>query len=212
MSIISSTPVLAGAFYLAAGMVCSWKIIRKQGVDPPLSTWLIFIAATIIGFATYLKNGGINRPLTEGALPLSDVVMCAIVALTLVFFGSRGLAFKPFERVYVVGLVLILVYWYFTSDPWWSNILVQGLIMVGFIPTIQNMFREGRNTESFLFWLLVLVGSAIACYPAYRAWVEHGSSLVLIYSARATIACSSLLALMTFFTLRGRWRLAGDWS
>src|SRR5687768_10746131 len=96
----SFAAVVAALCYIGGAVIYAKKIIRRDGVDPLLSTWLIFLCATVLALVTYLKDRGTTQNLLEGIVPICDVMACAFIAGTIMVYGSRKLHLKPFEHKY----------------------------------------------------------------------------------------------------------------
>jgi hypothetical protein len=136
----------------------------------------------------------------SGILNTMDVIMVAIVLVATLVWGKRDMRFKSFEKWYLIGIVVIIIYGLFSGDAWGSNIFTQVLISIGYIPTAQNLLTEKRNTESFTTWSLGIVAGIIALYPA----ITDGNSLAVLYAIRTIILVSSIITIMAFYELRSK--------
>ncbi len=184
------------ALIVSADLVNSSKIFRRQ-VEPTLSSWVIFLAGTGMSFASYLVSS--HRELAAGALNGADVVGDVIVILTILFFGATKWKLRPFEKYYFAGVLAIGGFWLFTSDAFHSNLLIQLVLTLGYIPTVHTIIKSKRNTESFAVWGLLWLASIVSLYPAFNAWETNGNILGLIYSLRSAILLSLFLALMFMY-------------
>lgn len=178
----------------------SWYIrqIFYRKISPALSTWIIFVLGTGLSLATYAIAE--NQDWKSGILNTMDVVMCFIVMSVLMIYGENGLKFKPFEKWYLLGIVLIIIYGFITGDAWSSNLFTQVLISIGYIPTVQNLIIEKKNTESFLAWSGALVTGLLALYPS----LVDGNSLAVVYASRTIILVSGMLLLMSYYHFRSK--------
>ena len=189
--------VLPSVILLIAAVINSYKIIKQQ-VQPALSTWLIILAAALMSFVTYLSAE--QNAFLSGLLNFGDVLSTALVSVVIIFFSQINIKLKSFEKYYLLGLILVAAFWFLTSDPFVSNLLIQLLLSIGYAPTIHHLIKSKRNTESFLVWGLILAASLISLYPAIIALTEHGIILSLIYSVRAIILLSITIILMKYYS------------
>ncbi len=198
--------LLLAAFFtlcliLAAALINARKIIERK-VTPALSTWVIILAASSMSFASYLASR--SHSITAGILNASDVLSTAIISCTIIFFGLTRWKLKPFEKYYFIGLVLIGIFWFFTKNPFDSNLLIQLLISIGYIPTAHNIILSGRNTESFTVWGLIFAASVVSLYPSVNAWLQNANVLALVYSLRSVAMIGLMLVLMSIYNMSPR--------
>lgn len=188
--------ILTLALVVAASLINTYKIVTKK-VSPTLSTWVIILAASLMSFASYLVNS--HRDLVAGALNAADVLSTAIISFTILFFSAGKWQIKPFEKYYFFGLLLIGLFWLLTSDAFHSNLLVQILITIGYLPTAHTIIKYRRNSESFLVWGLILLASVVSLYPAVLAWHQDNNLLSLVYTLRSIVMLGFMLILMSVY-------------
>jgi len=170
----------------------SFQIWRRR-IDPTLSTWIIFLAGTGLSLVTY--GLAENHDYQSGILNTLDVVSVAIILSAILKWGKPELRFRQHEKWYLVGAALIVGYGIMTGDVWSSNLYTQVLICCGYIPLIQTLVTEKRNTESFFGWICGLSAGIIGLYPA----VVSGNALAVIYAVRTIIAVSVVLFFMVYY-------------
>lgn len=178
---------------LAAGLTNSVRIYRKE-VDPTLSTWVILLVGALLSFATYLSTGKGN--LVAGALNGADILSETIVVLSIILFGVRQWRMRSFEKFYFGGLVVVAVFWFLTANAFISNLLVQVILALGYVPTIHTLLKGKANVESFAAWGLVLAASFVSLYPSVTEVRENGDILPLVYAVRSIVLLSTVLVLM----------------
>ncbi|MFA6594299.1 MAG: hypothetical protein WCT16_03515 [Candidatus Buchananbacteria bacterium] len=176
----------------------TWYIVQihRRKISPALSTWIIFVLGTGLSLATYAIAE--HHDFQSGVLNTMDTGVCIIILLTLVIGGERGLKFKPFEKWYLVGIGLVIVYGVLTGDAWSSNIFTQVLISIGYIPTVHNLIKEKRNTESFVTWTGGLLTGMLALYPS----IVGGNILAAVYSIRTITLVSIMLLVMSYYQIK----------
>jgi hypothetical protein len=180
----------------AAALINSYKIYTRQ-VDSTLSTWMIILVASLMSLTTYLSSG--NGDWVSGALNSADVISTSIITLTIILFGSRKWKLRSFEKFYFIGLVVVGLFWFLTSDAFTSNLLIQVIIALGYIPTVHTLIKGRVNTESFTVWGLIFAASIVSLYPSLIAFTSSGELLSLVYTLRSIVLLSLVLVLMWLF-------------
>ena len=165
----------------------------KRKISPMLSTWLTFLIGTGLSLITYAIAQ--KHDFRSGILNVMDFLMVALVVVAILLWGKRGMRFKPFEKWYLGGIVGIVIYGIFSDDAFGSNIFTQVLISLGYIPTIQNLIVEKRNTESFIGWGCGFIAGLIALYPA----LIDGNALALLYAIRTIVLVGVVLSVMAYY-------------
>lgn len=170
-----------------------WQIRRRQ-IEPATSTWIIFLAGTALSFITYMLAE--DRDFETGILNTMDVLeVSSILVAVLIWANPGGVRFSRFEKWYLAGIGLIIVYGLVFGDAWGSNLFVQGLITAGYIPSVFKVITSRRNTESFLAWTFSLFAGLFALIPAFF----DGNTLAIVYSVRTVVLVGSFLSLMAYF-------------
>lgn len=164
--------------------------IRSGKVKPALSTWLTFLAGTGLSLLTYSVAS--EWDFKSGILNVSDVLVVALVILATLRWSSLHMMFRPFEKWYLLGAGVIVLFWVSSGDSFTSNLMVQMLIFIGYFPTIHKLVAEKENTESYSSWGLALLAVTIACYPA----MVGGNTLATVYALRSVVMVSVVLSLM----------------
>jgi hypothetical protein len=96
--------------------------------------------------------------------------------------------FQTFEKYYLTGAGVIVLFWIVSRNAFITNLLMQFLITIGCSSTIQSLLYANENHESFIFWGLVLVAASLSLYPA----AVDGNLLAVIYSIRSSMSKSAL--------------------
>lgn len=185
---------LVGLLTMAAALRFTYQIWRRE-ITPMLSSWLVFFLSSGLSLATYAVAK--EYDFVSGVLNTADVVGIALVVCAILVWGNRRMRFTPFEKKYLWGIGIILVYGFSSGDAWSSNIFMQILMTTGYIPTIQNITYQKRNTESFTGWGCDALASLVALYPAFT----DGNELAALYTLRAFVCIAILLTLMIYYQL-----------
>lgn len=164
----------------------SYLTIKKR-IEPSLAMWLFFTIAVVGSLFSYLLEGGYS-PL-DNILNTSDIILCSVLSLVIFLFGGNEARFNRFERICLAIVLLILTYWYFSKAHFATNLSLQLIQFIAYVPVYNRMWKAGRNTESFMTWILLLLVSGLSLFTAK-------GTLALIYSSRATFCVGALLLLM----------------
>lgn len=170
-----------------------WQIVHKT-VEPATSSWVIFLMGTALSFTTYMLAE--NRDVATGILNTMDVMEVGSILVAVLIFGNNsGVRFSRFEKWYLAGIALIVVYGLIFGDAWGSNLFVQVLIALAYVPTVHKVISLKRNTESFMAWSFSFFAGVFALVPA----LVDGNTLAVVYAARTVIMVGSFLVLMAYF-------------
>ena len=170
--------------------------IYKRKINPTPSTWLIFLLGTGLSLTTYTIAE--KSDFRSGILNTTDVAVVLIILLSIIIWGNKATFFKRFEKWYLSGIVIIIIYGFTFGDAWGSNVFTQVLISIGYIPTIHNLISVKRNVESITTWGCNTLAGFIALYPA----MIDGNSLAALYSIRTIILTLGIIGIMFYYKLR----------
>lgn len=193
MEILSVALVCAATGTFAVSYIVR---IRRHQVSPTPSTWIILLVGIGLSFVSYVLAENWN--IRAGVLNTIDVVVASAICCAVLFCGKREIRFRPFEKWYLIVAGGIVVYGLLSGGAWKSNIYTQALLSVAYFPTMQNIIRQRRNTESVFCWGCGLVASTTALYPAASA----GNTLTMLYAFRASVLVSITLGLMLYYHRR----------
>ena len=174
---------------IAASLPYVYQISRRQ-VLPTLSTWIILVVATSLNVASYLVATRVD--VISGVLGLTDALVCWFILIVTVISAGLKMQFQTFEKYYLTGAGVIVLFWIVSRSAFITNLLMQLLITIGCTSTIQSLLYANENHESFIFWGLVLVAASLSLYPA----TVDGNLLAVIYSIRSIIVLCVILSLM----------------
>ncbi len=170
-----------------------WYIyeIFTSKVRPSLSTWIIYFIGTSLSLITYLSAS--NWDFASNFVNVMDPLVSASIIIAVILFSKAKVKFNSFEKWYLTGGALIIIFWGFSSSSFVSNLLTQLLIFVSYFPTIQKIITEKTKTESRFAWSMMLLAGVIAIFPA----VASENLLSIIYAER-TILMPSIIIFLLF--------------
>lgn len=187
---------LVASAVLIFGNLTYIKGIMKGTVTPTKSTWIIFTIVTGLNVVSFLTN---SFDVVSGAYGITDFFLSLmIMVIALIYARKSKVSFKSFEKYYLAGAAVCVLFWVISENPFQTNLLVQTLIIVGYIPTIHSMLSTKSSSESVTSWTIWATGSFMSLYPA----IAHSNVLAVVYSLRGTTMCLIILALTYRFQRR----------
>ena len=169
--------LLSGIIALVAYGFYFKQILKSQSTPNPAS-WFIWVLTGIINAFTYFSvtNGNISQTL---------IVIAVLFSTTCIFLYSlvKG-KFTKISRVEIIVLILAIaigIFWRTTSDARISNLLLQGIYLISYIPTVMGVLR-GSAKENPTSWSIILgayVFSTLSViYGPHADWVAFANPLV----------------------------------
>jgi hypothetical protein len=175
----------------------SW-LTYKQKIKPALAMWLFFTIAVAISLVTYLKSGKFS--LLDNILNTADLVQVSVISIVIWFFGDHTSRFTRFDKVCLVAVLIILLFWLVTKDHIATHTLTQTIMVIAYFPVISRLWKTRENTESFIPWIGMLLAPVLSL-------LSSKGTLATIYSVRAIVCIAVLLMLMLRVEYLGRKQL-----
>jgi hypothetical protein len=149
--------------------------------------WVFFSIAVGGSLVTYLSSG--DYSLLDNILNTSDFVLVVIVSVFVFIFGDRSTRFNRFDIGCLVAVVGIMAFWLISQHHVVSHVSIQVIMVIAYFPVISRIWKSNENTESFAAWIGLFLTPCISL-------LSSKGVLATIYSLRAIISTSILLALM----------------
>lgn len=177
------------------------RLIYTKKAKPALSSWLIWAFATGLSLATYVIAE--KKDFETNIFNAADFVSILFVVAAIFLWGSREMLQKTFwwQKYYLLGAGIIVLYGIASGDAWTSNWFTQFLIVCGYFPTLHNMFKEKRNTEPLAAWGILFLAALFSLIPAYNTYIE-GNILPVAYTIRALIMIGIILLVAGYYEWR----------
>ena len=173
-----------------------WLIWKKR-IKPALAMWVFFSIAVGGSLVTYLSSG--DYSLLDNILNTSDLVLVVIVSVFVFIFGDRSTRFNSFDIGCLVAVLGIMAFWLISQHHVVSHVSIQVILVIAYFPVINRIWKSNENTESFAAWIGLFLTPCISL-------LSSKGVLATIYSLRAIISTSILLALMVRAELKQRAR------
>jgi hypothetical protein len=168
-----------------ASYVPYWTGTVKGTVKPSAATWMVWAILTVIAFAGQLSGGGGIGTLTIGTSALASFV---VVALALRDKKSRK--FTRLDWSCLAAALLAICMWPIAHSALLSEVLVTGVTLVGFVPTLTKSYA--RPTEENVS--LYLIG--IIKFGLSALTLGTFSAVTLLYPIAIVVAYVVLISLL----------------
>ena len=163
------------------------RSILKGEIKPHVFSWVIWGSTTFIVFLAQLKDGG-----GVGAWPIGVSGLITIYVAFLAYVKKADITITKTDWFFFLSAMMSLPLWYFTADPLWAVIILTGVDVFGFGPTVRKAYSHPFD-EDRLFFSLFMVRNLIVVIA-----LEHYSLTTVLFPAVIAAACLVLLVLITF--------------
>lgn len=169
----------------------------RRNIQPTLQTWGTFMMATFFSLVTYASSIPLDKMTDElsGSLNVIDFLVSGIIFIAISFWGEEKEETDRFQMFYAEIICWVFMYSVLTGNLFRSNIFTQILMSMGYIPTVMNMIRKQKNTESYASWFCVLIAGGCALYPS----LQERDLLASIYASRSVAFTLLILGTMRYY-------------
>ena len=145
--------VVVASIFAVIGNVSYLKDTLAGKIKPHPYTWFIW---SIVSMTTFL--GGLAKGAGIGAIPtgIAEGFTIIIFLLSLKYlFQDRAKHIRPIDNYFLVIALLGLIPWALTKDPTISVMIVVGIDVVGFIPTLRKTWMHPETEKPVLYGMNV---------------------------------------------------------
>jgi hypothetical protein len=144
--------LLAGIIALIAyGLYFKQTLGGKSTPNP--ATWAIWLLVGIINTITYFSVTGNN--IWQSLIVIAVTFSVSIVFVYSLFRGKFS-KISSMEIAIFILAVAIGIFWQITANDRISNLLLQGIYVISYIPTIFGIIR-GTGKEHYVAWAAAFV-------------------------------------------------------
>lgn len=151
------------------------------------------LLSVTLSIITYLISSGFNY--IGASLNIADVMTGVIILSTILLTKKFSLRFRTFEKWYLIISGIITGFWAVSHDAFVANLLIQLMIVVSYLPTIQKLIVEKKNSESLSAWGINLLASFVSLYSA----LTYGNILSIVYVFRSIVMTGIVMLLVLYF-------------
>ena len=186
----SNTKLIFSGLAIALTFVAFIPYIRSilQGVTKPhVFSWVIWGATTVIVFFAQIEaKAGI------GAWPIGVSGAITVFIAALAFVKRSGITITFVDWLFLFAALGSLPLWYFTSDPLWAVVVLTGVDLLGFGPTIRKAYKCPYD-ENIPFFVLFMLRNTFAIIS-----LEHYSVATVLFPLSVASACTLLLIMVSY--------------
>jgi amino acid transporter len=204
--------LVAVALYMIASVYYVWRAWLPKGdprqTKPVLATWILML--TVFTLATWMYWHSPSHSLAGNIGTTVGFANILVIFVGVLFVrlrdGDKLFAFNPFQKKCLAAGAVIVVFWCVTGDGERAYYLTQGLAFVGYLATVERLFKAQRNTEPLLFWVLLFLACLASVYPA----VFMHDKLAKVYLWRSVPSTAIVIVLILRLKRREQLSLRGD--
>jgi hypothetical protein len=161
--------------------------ILKGTTKPHVFSWVIWALTTsIVFFAQLDADGGV------GAWPIGLSGLITAYIAYLAYTRHSDISVSKVDWLFFVMALLSLPCWFITSDPLWAVVILTGVDILGFGPTLRKAYANPHQ-ENILFYLLFAVRNVFAIFA-----LEHYSVATVLFPFAISLACLALIAIVVY--------------
>ena len=177
-----------------------WVFIReneKSNKLPSVYGWGILLLSSILATVSFFADiGSVSaKSIIAGIMFVGNVLGLIVIVVYLTLKKEKNLSINSVDKFSFLASFVIVLFWYISNDAYHTNIALQALMVAGYVVLVNNLYKQKKCTESFLFWGLAFIASILSFIPAY----SENSSLAIINSWRSTISVSVILSFMIYY-------------
>ncbi len=163
------------------------RLVWTGHILPTLSTWILISFAVWTSYLTYDASATAKDWATNIGNQV-DLFTTTAILLAALFCGGQGrFKFKTFDLWCLAAAVLILIGWRISGWHVSSNLAIQFVMVIAYLPTFNTLARAQTSTESLRTWVPVFIATICAGVPA----VMDLNWLAIVYVGRG-LACTSI--------------------
>jgi hypothetical protein len=141
--------LLAGVTVLITYSLYFRQTLKGQSTPNP-STWAIWLIVGILNSFTYFSV--VHENLWQSLI----VIMVTISVIVVFIYSAFKSKFSKLSQTEIIAFVLALligIYWQLTANDRLSNLLLQVIYIISYIPTIIGIIR-GHAKEHYMAWVI----------------------------------------------------------
>lgn len=163
------------------------RSILRGNTRPHVFSWFIWGNTTVIVFFAQLEaQGGI------GAWPIGLSGIVTVGVAVLAFLKRADISITRIDWVFFTIALASLPFWYLTSDPLWTVVILTLVDLLGFGPTMRKAYGFPHQ-ESQLFFLSFMLRNVFVILA-----LEDYSVTTVLFPLSIAVACGCLLITVAY--------------
>lgn len=182
-----SREILSGAAILLtlASYAPYLRAIVRGRTRPHLFSWLIWSLATVTVFVAQRVAGG-----GPGAWPTGVSGVLTLTIAVLAWWKRADTQVTRMDAWFLIAAVVSLPAWWFTADPLAAVLILTGVELAGFGPTLRKAYHLPHE-ENLAFFGLFALRNTLSILA-----LEHRSLTTVLFPAVSGLACLALVLLI----------------
>lgn len=167
------------------------KGIKNNTVKPILATRIFLLLAFLLTFLTNYSQTGVHG-LMANMFNILDVLSILATFIAMALSKNNHRKWTKFEKICLYIVVFIFLIWIVSGQNILSNILVQIILVIAYLPTLIHLWKSRENTESLGAWSFDFFASIFGMIVPLLTM----DLLPLIYGVRSAISTFAVIVLI----------------
>jgi len=174
------------------------QLLRSQSTPNP-ATWLIWVVVCSMNTVSYwyVVDGDMGKWLITC---VSTIGLFSIFCLA--WYQGKFTALNSLDWFTAMLVLIIGYFWQTTGDAVIANLLLQGIFLISFWPTLDGLY-SGKAKEAKLAWDVAVSCYVLMCFGIFVSWNEN-SWYELAHPILNGIVGNGSVALMIRYKARTR--------
>lgn len=163
------------------------RAIMRGATRPHVFSWVIWGVTTFVVFLAQLEDhGGV------GAWPIGVSGVITLYVALMAYIKRADITITKTDWVFFTTAMSSLPFWYFTSDPLWTVVILTTVDVLGFGPTARKAYSSPFD-EPLTFFALFMARNLIVIMA-----LENYSLTTVLFPAVIASACLFLILMITY--------------
>ncbi len=167
------------------------KAILSNRIKPHFFSWVIWGITTLVAFLGQIAG--------DGGVGTISIGLSAILTFFIAFLAYRKRADFTIHRtdwLYLIAALMAIPVWLITKNPLWAVIIMTGIDLLGFGPTLRNAYQHPRNEDPW-FYLIFCFRNLLVIMA-----LEHYSVTTILFPAAIGLAGSIVSVVIWYARVR----------
>lgn len=130
-----------------SGYAFYFRSLYRKETKPHAFSWLIWAFSTLIGFSVQLIEHGGPGAWANGISGLA----CILVFIIALKKGEKNILIADWLSLFAAAISLLL--WYITSNPFYTVLIITGIDLCGFFPTVRKSYLNPQQENVTIYFM-----------------------------------------------------------
>ncbi len=192
--------IVAGIGFTTAFVTYNWDVFTSK-TTPNGSSWVIWSLVALVSTPSYIVASG---DWWKSVIPLLNILLC-IGTFVLVLFKGKFKKPELIELGPILLSIIAVVIWKKSGSAAIANLIVNGAILIGFLPTFRGIWKRIAKEHPTPWWIWT-ASYVVAGVVVILRWKEQWIDLVY------PINCILLHAVLLFLIWERSRKFLGKFS